>query len=428
MPENLVICNPSFDLFSPVAGCLPFDTFVSRFDTATRPSSRPFRLFMPYQLLENAVKLIKTKKPWNETLGLGSSVGADAGGDEAVEAANETVLVPVIDGLRELLGAFQGAALARDDTVELVGYCVAIFKCLLELAKASDMPSSTLGVVQYFKAEIEGVGKFVQARGTRSVGLCGKGLTNSQYRDTADRHKQKLRELLSTVLIDLELKNRWPREGIRETLRARQAELAEIPRGAPILPPAYVQRTALMERVVNDLIDPQRSATAVHCLLGMGGGGKTLLASSVVRDDRIRASFKNGIFWVPVGREDDDVLSLLKFLANELARVFADTPLSWPSRFESVEEVVGQLSSVREASGLRCLVVLDNVCSEGVVNAFTRTGFHVLVTTRKRSVVSRPRSDLCTEVGDTSKEDALEVVRRPSGAELLPAKAIQVRM
>lgn len=251
---------------------------------------------------------------------------------------------------------------------------------------------------------------------------------NSHDRDTAAGHKQKLKDLLDAVLTGLASQTN---QGVTEIIGMiserdppRLAPLAEIPRDAPILLPTYVQRTELVEGVVGDLTDPQRSATATHCLLGMGGGGKTLMASSVVRDVRMRASFKNGIFWVPVGRDGKDVTLLLEFLAFELARAPTDMPHSYPRRFESEEEVARYLSTVREKNGLRCLVVLDNVWSVEVVNAFARTGFHVLVTTRQRTVISPAHSGLCTEVGNMSEEDSLKVLRKASGANgPLPAQA-----
>lgn len=65
--------------------------------------------------------------------------------------------------------------------------------------------------------------------------------------------------------------------------------------------------------------------------------------------------------------------------------------------------------------------MLDNVWGVEVVNAFASTGFHVLVTTRQRTVVSPGHSGLCTKVGDMSEEDALEVLRKASQAHgLLP--------
>lgn len=172
----------------------------------------------------------------------------------------------------------------------------------------------------------------------------------------------------------------------------------------------------MFEGVVADLTDSQRSASATHCLLGMGGVGKTLMASSVVRDARVLASYKDGVFWASVGRGDKDVVLLLERLAIELARVPTDQPHRCPDRFNGAEEALQHLDAVPSTNDLRCLVVLDNVWDREVVDAFASTGFHILVTTRNRAVMSAAHSGLCTEVGDMSEEDALEVLREASGA------------
>ena len=392
-------------------------------------------------MLEDAARHVEADAPWYEMLGLAWGQAADAGGNVAVEAvlafnvvsglidaASKTVLAPVFVVLKGLLGAAQGAAAAREEIVELIQYCVGISRCLLEAAKAKDLHNSISVTLGEFKGEMEAVGRFVQTYGTGSGGCCRKMVLHSSDRDTAAGHKQKLQDLLDAVLAGLALQTN---QGVNDIIRMiierdppRLLPLADIPGGTPVLPLTYVQRTALAERVVDDITDPQRSPSATHCLLGMGGGGKTLLASSVVQDDRVRASFKNGIFWVSVGREGKDVMRLLEYLAIELERVPTDTPQRCPRRFESAEEVARHLSTVREQNALRCLVVLDNVWRVEVVNAFASTGFHVLVTTRQRAVISAAHRGLCTEVGDMSEEDAVEVLRKASGAQgPLPAEA-----
>ncbi len=396
-----------------------------------RPPS--FRvLVVSYQLLADAARRIKAEAPWYETLGLEWPQASAGGVDVAVEtflalnarskgidAANEITLAPVFAFMKRLLGALQGAAAPRAEILGLIGYCVVISRCLLEAAKAKDLVSSMPMIVVEFMEELEAVGTLKTYR-NRSGYSWRKMVINYQDRDTAANHERKLKDLLDEVLDGV--------NEIRDMVIAsdppRLAQLAEIPRGAPTLPPTYVQRTTLLERVVDDLTNPHRSATATHCLLGMGGGGKTLMASSVVRDDRVRASFSPGMFWFTVGQGVKDLLRLLECLAIDVARALTDTPHGCPRRFESKEEAVRHLSTVREENDLRCLVVLDNVGSAEVVNAFASTGFHVMVTTRQRTVISPAHYGLCTEIGEMSEEDALEVLRRASGAHApLPAEA-----
>eukprot|EP00903_Cladosiphon_okamuranus_P006199 g6096.t1 len=384
------------------------------------------------EVLADAARRIEAETPWYETLGLKCEEAADGGSDLTVEtvlafnvvsglidAANETVLASVFVVLKGLLGAVQGAATARADIVELIRYCVGISRCLLDAAKAGGMPKSILSTVGEFEGEMEGVGRFVQTFGTRSSGCCRRMVLNSHDRDTAARHKQKLEDLLDAVMSGLAAQNNLGITEIKGVVKARDPPslaMAEVPSEAPVLPRTYVQRTATLEKVVADLTDPQRSASSTHCLLGVGGGGKTLIASSVVRDDRIRTSFKHGIFWVPVGREGNNVALLLEHLAVEVSRVPTDKPRRCPDRFSGANEAVRHLSAVRAENDLRCLVVLDNVWDVEVMNALGLTGFHVLVTTRQREVIPPVHSGMSTEVGDMSEEDALEVLSKASEA------------
>lgn len=246
------------------------------------------------QVLTEAAIRIEAKTPWYETLGLQCEEVADEGGDLAVEtvlafnvvsglidAASETVLAPVFVSLKGLLGAVQGAAAARQDIVELILYCVGISRCLLEVAKGGGMPISIGVTLGEFKGELEVVGRFVQAYGTQSRGRLRKIMLHSRHRATAAAHKQKLKDLLDAVLAGLAVQTNLRVADIQNTINAmippRLGKLAPVPRAAPTLPPTYVQRTALLEAAVADLTDPHRSASVTHCLLGMGGAGKTLM-------------------------------------------------------------------------------------------------------------------------------------------------------
>ena len=101
-------------------------------------------------------------------------------------------------------------------------------------------------------------------------------------------------------------------------------------------------------------------------LLEDGRGGETLMASSVVRNNRVRAGFKDGgvFFWVPVGREEKKIALLVVHLAVELVKLPAYKPRSCPDRFNGAEEALP--TPVYRSRGRRpekdvWLVVLDNV-------------------------------------------------------------------
>lgn len=205
--------------------------------------------------------------------------------------------------------------------------------------------------------------------------------------------------------------------------------LPRVPRLAPILPKTHVRREPLVEKIVDDLINTGRRASAAYALVGMGGSGKSILASSVVRDERVRSSFRHGMFWLSVGEgRKEEVALLLEDLARELAIAPAVERHTCPDEFVDADQTIRYLAEIRKRGNLRCLVVLDNVWDVEVVNAFASAGFHLLVTTRKRSVISPQHSGACTEVGDMTPEQSLDVLRMASqaGGSLPEPDAMQV--
>ncbi|MBV9375428.1 MAG: hypothetical protein JO320_10290 [Alphaproteobacteria bacterium] len=120
-------------------------------------------------------------------------------------------------------------------------------------------------------------------------------------------------------------------------------------------------------------------------LQGMGGIGKTVLATALVQPgDPVRAAFPDGIVWLTFGR---NIPILTK--AAELA--FALTGIS--TSFGTLSEARGQLSLY--TADKRLLVVLDDVWEPEAVDAFTGLGLgcRLLITTRNGRVLERAQAD-----------------------------------
>ena len=184
----------------------------------------------------------------------------------------------------------------------------------------------------------------------------------------------------------------------------------------------------MQEAAVSGLVNKERNATDTVSLWGMGGGGKTVLASSVVRDNRVQSSFRHGIFWFHFGQEGKaSVALILEELAHELAVAPTDTPHLCPNKFDSTDEAARHISATIKSKNLRCLVVLDDVWDVEVVNAFASTGVHVLVTTRDRIVIPPMYRGVVVGVGDMEAEEGLELLGKTSHAYgPLPTEAKQV--
>ena len=188
--------------------------------------------------------------------------------------------------------------------------------------------------------------------------------------------------------------------------------MAAVPAGALPESRSYVERPGV-QKAVNDLIKPEEPR-APYTVVGMGGGGKTVLASAVVREQSVREHFRGGIFWMEVGRrvKNNKLLSLLKGLAREMGAAPTDAPHGVPHVFDSLERVKQHLASVASTGTSPRLVVLDNVWERKVVDTLLPLELKLLVTTRDPSVVGVPGKYL--ELGDITNNEALELLLKTS--------------
>lgn len=79
-----------------------------------------------------------------------------------------------------------------------------------------------------------------------------------------------------------------------EWRRPSLTDMAAVPAGTLALPRSYVERAAVQE-AVDALINPDK-ARAPYTVFGMGGGGKTVLASAIVRKPSVRERTSMGVF------------------------------------------------------------------------------------------------------------------------------------
>ncbi|CAN0417938.1 unnamed protein product, partial [Ascophyllum nodosum] len=384
------------------------------------------------QVLEEAARRIEEDTPWYEKLGLAFEESEGVGEvtvemvlasnvtQGLIEAASKTVLAPAFEVLKGLIGAVQDAAKTREEVLELIKYCVGISKCVVDAAKRDQLPSYMITKLEEFQCEMEAVKKFVEAFGAQT-GFIRKMLSGSRHRSTAAKHKSNLHEILNAVVIGHIIDTNRAMTSISKTLEDRDPsglnDAADIPPAVPRFPKAFVERTAVQEEAVSGLVNEERNATATVSLWGMGGGGKTVLASSVVRDNRVRSSFRHGIFWFHIGQEGKTNIALiLGQLARDLAAAPTDTPHLCPNKFDGADEAARHVSATIRSKNLRCLVVLDNLWDVEVVNVFANTGIHVLVTTRERTVIPPMYGGVMVKVGDMEEKEGLELLRKASHA------------
>lgn len=203
---------------------------------------------------------------------------------------------------------------------------------------------------------------------------------------------------------------------VEDASATRRLNVAQIPYGTPDLPNTYAERS-LYETVVSYVIDPERLPVESICLYGKEGGGKTTMASWVVRDIRTRLRFSDGVFWVSVGPEGrHQVTSLLGNLAQQFTR---GPGLGIDKHVYDIGASLEIIHYLRYIQGeRRCLVVLDDVWHTEVIQAFGQTGFHLLVTTHTRFVIPPKWSGKFAEVGEMHEKEALRLLSLASGAEM----------
>ncbi|CAM9754953.1 unnamed protein product, partial [Pylaiella littoralis] len=202
-------------------------------------------------------------------------------------------------------------------------------------------------------------------------------------------------------------------------------DMAAVPATTLALPRSYVERPSVQE-VADGLTNPEQ-ALAPYTVVGMGGGGKTVLASAVVHEQSVRKHFLGGIFWMRVGRgAKHSLLPLLQGLAREMGAAPTDAPHGVPHVLVSLQQVKQHLTAVASTGTSPRLVVLDDVWEREVVDALLSLGLKVLVTTRDRSVVGVPGGRL--ELGDMTEEEALELLLKTSMTEVQPEDDVRTQM
>lgn len=135
-----------------------------------------------------------------------------------------------------------------------------------------------------------------------------------------------------------------------------------VPFTVPALPGEFVHRPDLEQRLLARLVEADGFSplAGVKALIGEGGFGKSTLAQAVCRQPQVIEAFKDGILWLTLG-ENANELTVVSLL-NEVIQAFGSSPPSSPAE-----------AKTRYAELLRerdCLIVLDDVWQAALVEPF----------------------------------------------------------
>lgn len=143
-----------------------------------------------------------------------------------------------------------------------------------------------------------------------------------------------------------------------------------LPDTVPSLPHYFVTPT-VVDHVISKLLDNGGGTNTPHAVVtGMGGSGKSLIASAVVRDKIIRRYFSDGILWLndnAYGYTEDNFLQNLMVLAKQFqelvlrgrywqGRVFQYESIA----FNAIQDAQEYFLEWKKRHNLTCLLVVDN--------------------------------------------------------------------
>ncbi|CAM9623612.1 unnamed protein product [Ectocarpus fasciculatus] len=376
--------------------------------------------------LDHVGKLLAEKKPWPAFLRVRARATeewetcptpvqealawmATATAVGVLDIASVEPLVPVCQAFKELIEAAEGAAESQDKLQRLVSRCAFLATVLIQHDRAVGPLAQVQKPMQDFVVTTNNLAAFAAkwAKG----GKCRAIFCHRSDLKTLADFEEGLRSITNDITLVDGLEHHQLLLTVHRHLHPPTLpDMAAVPRGAISLTDAHVSRPSLLESAIGYLTNMARG-DAPCVLTGMAGGGKSVLASAVVRDERVREHFSAGMFWWRVGRDAKDQLH--EWLEGLFSRV-ASSLGTTPPMLDSVEEVTRYLKAVCADSVSPRLVVLDDVWEREVVDTLQLTGLQLLVTTRDRSVVSMPGE--CVEVGDMQENEALEVLRVGCGA------------
>jgi WD40 repeat protein len=222
------------------------------------------------------------------------------------------------------------------------------------------------------------------------------GLEHLQYQDFTDpgRYEESLGSLLAAF-------QNMSGASLPERFQATFVN-------APPLPPGYVGRPGELERLRSAVIgDNGAREIALTALEGMGGVGKSVLATALCNDAIVHAAFPDGIVWVTIGRTPGNLVSQMR----SVGAVFGDRA----EHYDATDTSAARLRQVLR--GKAVLLVLDDVWDLHHVEPFLtgESRCRTLFTSRDRTIAIALRA---TEVrlGMFTPDQAVSVLREWTGS------------
>jgi hypothetical protein len=178
--------------------------------------------------------------------------------------------------------------------------------------------------------------------------------------------------------------------------------------GAPMpqlrLPDNFVARPDALAAVKEKLLRESGQTLVVSAISGLGGLGKSVLATALVLDAEVQGRFEDGILWITLGQNPD----LQNCLGDWIRALDKSRDSFSATTLESAKGYLHNLLAER-----RMLLVVDDVWNSDEAEWFRvgGAGCRVLVTTRKEEIEGAD----CYSLDLMTEAEAIELVQRKLG-------------
>ncbi len=199
--------------------------------------------------------------------------------------------------------------------------------------------------------------------------------------------------------------------------------------GVPALPGSYIEREALAEVRAKLLVDTHQPLVVssakqqANVVTGLGGIGKTTLASALSRDCEVRRAFPDGIFWIEIGQTPQLVTRMA-----DIGAVFGDPREEYPDTVRGRQRLSALLRDKR------VLLVLDDVWEHQHAQDFrvADTNSRLLITTRQSGMLvkldaqGQTLGTLTQAEGLALIAERLSIITKRMTVEGLPPECVQM--
>uniref|UniRef100_A0A0E0RD47 NB-ARC domain-containing protein n=1 Tax=Oryza rufipogon TaxID=4529 RepID=A0A0E0RD47_ORYRU len=177
-------------------------------------------------------------------------------------------------------------------------------------------------------------------------------------------------------------------------------------------------------KIICKLIDDQQKISIVS-IVGLGGTGKTTMATHICHDNKIKEHFEGSIFWVHVSQEFDN---------NKLVGKLYEAILKKTSYLRTDQQMVEAISN--ELNGNKFLLVLDDAWHKNQYDwerfmLYLKSGSpgsRILLTTRDQGVAEAVESTCTYKLAFLSDEDSWNLFQQSLrlAAKGLPSEFVEI--